>query len=482
MGLCGSSQAGRIEDFGPSKKSRYKLNTLRRAVKLHEPTSVQELINIFNRNKCFENGYSPLTLAIREGHDEVVEVLIEAGADVNKIDKFGQRPLHAAIRNREEHILTLLLKNGARTDLYDEMGWTPLQRACERPLPVMTKALLDAGANPNDNQNTSPALIKAAMSGSFECLDKLLEAGASANSLDFTGTSAINYAISSNNEFCVRILLEHGADPNAPTGDGVRQAILKGNVNGAILQVLIDSGCHLNATSDDEIPLLIGCVISSNAECLHLLLTSGMDTEVTDKKGKTALYHAAMMLIDTERERFYCNYYSHMYRMHASLDPGVVNRQEATKCLELLLAFNADVSKLWEHLATKIPPTPHFSPDIAFAYELCVKSYGFDKFTPDHYKRVLSLFLNNHSMNLVVLLYKVGMNINDIFEATLEMKSGKMADEIFLWVQNIRRKPRSLLDLTRLKIRRIMNKNVPFLAGELPCPEEMKEFIWLNDI
>ena len=68
----------------------------RRAIKLYEVAEVQSMTNVFNRNRCFESGDSPLTLAAQQGHEVIVESLLDAGAHVNRLDDNGRAAIHVA--------------------------------------------------------------------------------------------------------------------------------------------------------------------------------------------------------------------------------------------------------------------------------------------------------------------------------------------------------------------------------------------------
>jgi ankyrin repeat protein len=63
---------------------------------------------------------------------EMVEYMIEKGADVNALDKDGSTPLMEAIPNGHKDIVELLLKSGAKKDVENRHGETPLQVAEHR--------------------------------------------------------------------------------------------------------------------------------------------------------------------------------------------------------------------------------------------------------------------------------------------------------------------------------------------------------------
>ncbi len=134
------------------------------------------------------SAYPPLCAAISRGDQEVVEALLESGADVNGFVRQGQDK-HTALmlavdlgtkamvdavlrykpdlESRREtdgrtalhqaaaqyapspEVIDALAKAGANANAADNKGWTPLHIAVEGGRPAAVKALLEAGANPN---------------------------------------------------------------------------------------------------------------------------------------------------------------------------------------------------------------------------------------------------------------------------------------------------------------------------------------------
>jgi ankyrin repeat protein len=79
---------------------------------------------------------TPLTLAARGGHIEIVKFLIEHGASVNpKVERggwFGGTPLEAATARGHLDVMRVLIAHGADPKVADEHGETLLQRAQAR--------------------------------------------------------------------------------------------------------------------------------------------------------------------------------------------------------------------------------------------------------------------------------------------------------------------------------------------------------------
>ena len=64
------------------------------------------------------------------GHEEVIQLLLEKGADVNAPTVYGYcEPLYAAIDNGHEGVVRLLLDNGADVNAGGGMWGNPLQVA-----------------------------------------------------------------------------------------------------------------------------------------------------------------------------------------------------------------------------------------------------------------------------------------------------------------------------------------------------------------
>jgi ankyrin repeat protein len=108
-------------------------------------------------NAYAPDGFQPLGLAAFFGHTALVEWLIEVGALVNSPSRNPLRvmPLHSAVANRRTEIVQLLLDNGADVNATQADDFTPLHEAAQNGLLDVTQWLIDCGAAINPRLSSS---------------------------------------------------------------------------------------------------------------------------------------------------------------------------------------------------------------------------------------------------------------------------------------------------------------------------------------
>jgi ankyrin repeat protein len=96
-------------------------------------------------------GDTALDVAIRHGHVGSVKLLLQAGADANRVPPGGKSPIYTATQAPNSgRIVELLLKHGAKPDepVSDPKGDTPLMSAIRQGAsPEAIRALAQAGAS-----------------------------------------------------------------------------------------------------------------------------------------------------------------------------------------------------------------------------------------------------------------------------------------------------------------------------------------------
>lgn len=121
----------------------------------------------------------PIRLAVKNGHMEILDMLIEANADVSFRDPNGMSLLHWAAENGSVEIMQTLLDAGVTVNQVDNDGMTPLLIAAIEGFDDVVRQLVAAGADVNHriNEEFTP-LTLTARHGSAETLKFLLDEGA----------------------------------------------------------------------------------------------------------------------------------------------------------------------------------------------------------------------------------------------------------------------------------------------------------------
>ncbi|KAL2687094.1 hypothetical protein Neosp_004646 [[Neocosmospora] mangrovei] len=152
---------------------------------------------------------SPLWCATVNGHQEMVQLLLEHGANPNNVVHTSGSPSHMsnnstalyeATRLGYEDIVRLLLSSGADPDLNTDDGRSPLVQASlnatDRGVAI-AQMLLEAGADASARgyQDETPLMV-AARSGNVDLVKLLLRYGANREAKDIRGITAMDYASS----------------------------------------------------------------------------------------------------------------------------------------------------------------------------------------------------------------------------------------------------------------------------------------------
>lgn len=133
-------------------------------------------------------GYTPLICAADNGYDEILSILIEEGADLEAVDNRGNTALTTAIRSHQIGCTYILIKAGANLEARSKIGFTLLMHAVEyinensheteNIINEIISYLISAGANIHAKCRGVTAFMVAAMSGNQGACYLLMEAGA----------------------------------------------------------------------------------------------------------------------------------------------------------------------------------------------------------------------------------------------------------------------------------------------------------------
>jgi quinoprotein dehydrogenase-associated probable ABC transporter substrate-binding protein len=187
-------------------------------------------------NKPDLQGWTPLTSAARQRHDDTIAMLIELGADPNKPDANGYTPLAAALMRDHVPSIQVLVEKGADLEEPGQQGYRPLALALAEKKYEAAKALMDGGADASTasgDQGLTPLMIVAAQTGPAEgsiflpgsarptdIAKSLLERGANVDAQADNGMTALMIAASNNSAPMIGLLMDAGADPAIKNAQG----------------------------------------------------------------------------------------------------------------------------------------------------------------------------------------------------------------------------------------------------------------------
>jgi uncharacterized protein len=263
---------------------------------------------------------TPLLYATREGQLEVARLLIERGANVELADGNGITPLINVIVNasifrvnrtgESDHlkIANLLLDSGANVNAVDWYGQTPLWATVDL-------RNLELGRDGNDRDVRDEA---------FALIERLLRSGAEPNArtrefpherrylvvivgsvawVDLTGQTPFLRAAAAGDLQVMRLLLEHGADPNIATYAGTTPLMVAAGVNWAFAETYDEGpeallaavklthelGNDLNAVNSMGVAAIHGAANRGANDVIEYLAAHGARLDLADKQGRTPI-------------------------------------------------------------------------------------------------------------------------------------------------------------------------------------------------
>jgi len=279
-------------------------------------------------------GFTPLMYAARDNCGECVEVLLKHKADVNLADPSFVVPLSIAMMNDNWDIAKRLIEAGADVNQWDMNGSSPLQVAIgnmngtgsRNPLDQdkpngasgrdLIKMMVDRGANPNQqlywgasfggsaDRGMTP-FLEACATGDIELVKLLLSHGANPKLATADGRGPIIMTVNGNrgrgNPFAFpgaapRGGAAEGGPPGRSKGAGAQRA----NPQVELIKLLADAGAdvklvgkiHLLARTRGGSALHYAVRVGGNRQVIEELLDLGLDVNVKDEDGLTALDYA----------------------------------------------------------------------------------------------------------------------------------------------------------------------------------------------
>ncbi|KAL4885962.1 ankyrin repeat-containing domain protein [Aspergillus karnatakaensis] len=231
---------------------------------------------------------TPLTLAAARGHVDIVDFLIAKSADIEARNEYQRTALLATVygyiaaageSGRTSttlqgpgyiQVIQLLLNHNANIEATDHAGCTALAVSILHGLRLLPRLLLSRGANPNaESRGYKPILHTAVEENSADIAYHLVKTGANIETRDYKGRTAI-FSLMRTDVWSTKDWLYR---------DGPR-----------VLKFLLNRGADIHATDNSGQTALFYAASSRSLEFARLLIERGSTLEARDKTGATAIF------------------------------------------------------------------------------------------------------------------------------------------------------------------------------------------------
>ena len=278
-------------------------------------------------------GFSPLMTAVLSGNEDIVNILLKEGIDVNQVSQAmsntalhlaaklglagvvtsllhwdanvnatnnnGDSPLHIATVEENPGIVSVLLEHGADINAKNDLGFSPL-----RNMLIKTKNenmacfMLDLGADPNEVDNDGfPLFHLSVLNEERKLASCLLKKGVNINVRDKGGFSSLDIVLKKRDTSALRILLDLGISPYEMTSQGepLLPLLIMKNYHLLVREMLklpLDPNVYKNQNGDTLLHLAVKSVTFLIVEMI-LESPVPVDLEIMNVFEMTALHVAA---------------------------------------------------------------------------------------------------------------------------------------------------------------------------------------------
>ena len=249
---------------------------------------------------------TPLMKACECGYNEIVSILLGAGANARwKDDEGGQPAILYACQTGKLSIVELLINHDRDLlELADSTGWTPLFEAIYSGDANTVRFLINHGANvhaiTDRNSKESTTLIQACrvavlgLAPDIEIVRLLVDAKVDLDARDEFQRTALHYAAKSDESVeTVLLLWKSGASVDLMDGDRDTPLLIAcSKRNQDITWLLLLAGADVRACNTCQQTTLHHAASMGNGDIVRFLLQNGASVDATDEDGDTPLLRA----------------------------------------------------------------------------------------------------------------------------------------------------------------------------------------------
>ncbi|KIE04651.1 Uncharacterized protein NF27_GZ00110 [Candidatus Jidaibacter acanthamoeba] len=236
------------------------------------------------------NGDTALMVAINKGYINIAKILIENGADIHVANHEGITPLMCASFHGHTDIAGLLIKNEADVNTKSVRGKTALLFALYQDHKDLVKILIDHGSKIDAQDNDGYTnLMHAIIDEQLNAVKFLIKKKADLNLVNSSGYTALMLAAQKNLKNIVKTLIQGGAEVNYMNNWGFTCIALAANESHlSMMNILIKNGANIIDNVINQ-GILANVVENGDIEIAKIFLEAGVDVNTSDRYEKTIL-------------------------------------------------------------------------------------------------------------------------------------------------------------------------------------------------
>lgn len=179
-------------------------------------------VHLVNKNVPGErSGETALHYAAAGGHTNTAKLLLESKADIDKVSQFSGTPLTVAVEEQQLNMVQFLLDSGANANVVDKkLKQTPLHVAASLGFIESAKLLIKHGANINAKDGVGQTPFMEAAFSSPEIAFMLIDNSVDLKAAQEDGTTCLMWAVISKTPKLVSEVLKHRININALNDEG----------------------------------------------------------------------------------------------------------------------------------------------------------------------------------------------------------------------------------------------------------------------
>ncbi|EKD71273.1 MAG: ankyrin repeat protein [uncultured bacterium] len=258
----------------------------------------RDIVTLLLQNGAIVN--TELHVAAFFGHYKIVEILLDAGVNVNQINAYLDTPLHIAADHGRAHIVDLLLTRKADIKSKNIFDLTPVDNAIinakshnnAEKIEVFLRHQIPVQFYNLDVNVKQKLFFDAAIKGCINLINQLLtDPSININQEHKDGSTALHRAAENGWIDIVKLLLSHGAHVSAKNNSGTTPLHMAAKIgHDDVVQILLSApGIDINVKDNSGDTPLHYAAFSQSSNTVVILINNGANIFIVNHKNDSPL-------------------------------------------------------------------------------------------------------------------------------------------------------------------------------------------------